>query len=252
MSTENAAPNFETASRKQTRTNWVALGCNLILFACVLFLAARQSGPWNGTNLEGTVAILDEKGVPIPWREVDLTFFSHYPSGYFWSDLNRKRNLYVGKSEFGNRIPIKIPKYASTLFFHTKDKKYAAVVDLGPNDPTTGLVVELHPRHSATGRLVDQKGAPLAGYEFSLQFSRTPDFGFDKSATVETFEYEYCVTDSDGVFKADRLIPGLEYKIRIHIPSVSMYGASVTMPILKPEQYEEPYSFGDVSVRLSP
>ncbi len=145
---------------------------------------------------------------------------------------------------------MKIPKYAATLFFHTTDKKYAAVVDLGPNDPTTGLVVELHPRYSATGRLVDQAGAPLAHYEFSLDFSRTPDSGSDHSVPVETFEYEYCETDSDGHFKVDHLIPGLEYRVRIHVPNLSHFMTPVKMPILKPEQYQEPYSLGDVSAEL--
>ncbi len=239
MTTENIE------KQKPTRKDWLTLWCNLALFACVLVSALRNTGPWHGTSLEGTVVILDEKGQPIPWRNVDLTFDSHYPSGFFRSELDRKRNLYVGEAGFDAEIP----NYAATLFFHTTDKKYAAAVDLGPKDPTTGLVVELRPRYSATGRLVNQAGTPLAHYEFSLDFNRVHDFGFRKVASVETFEYEYCVTDSEGFFKVDHLIPGLEYSLRVHLPDTSRYTESVKMPILKPEQYEKPYSLGDVTIR---
>ncbi len=243
------AENIE--KRKQTRNAWITLATNLVSFACVLVLALRGSGPLNGTSLEGTVVILNEKGQPIPWRNVDLTFYSHYPSGFFRSERDRKRNLYVGKSEFGHDVPIGIPSYAATLFFHTTDKKYAAVVDLGPKDPTTGLVVELRPRYSATGRLVNQAGTPLAHYEFSLDFSRVHELRFRKvrGTWVETFEYEYCITDSEGYFKVDHLIPGLEYSLRVHLPDTSRYTESIKMPILKPEQYEQPYSLGDVAIR---
>ena len=63
------------------------------------------------------------------------------------------------------------------------------------------------------------------------------------------FESEYCVTDADGYFIAERLIPGLEYRISLHQPKFSMYAVSVTVPILQPEQYQEPYDLGDVVVR---
>ena len=183
-----------------------------------------------------------------------MTFYSHC-AGFRHSCGLRTRNLHVGESEFGNEVPIMIPKSGATLFFHTHNKKYAAVVDLEKDDPTTGLVVELRPRHSATGRLVDHTGTPLAHYEFSLNFNRTHEmvssssFGGNKHASVKTFEYEYCVTDADGYFSVERLIPGLEYQVSIHVPSISMYAVSVKMPILQPEQYREPYDLGDVVVR---
>jgi hypothetical protein len=261
MSPENAAENAERALQKYKRAAWISQISFLILFSCYLFFVFRGTGPLNTVNLEGTIVILDENGEPIPYRDTIFTFYSHYAPGFFRSEESRQRNYYNDERGFGkgfkvgNEFPLKIPNAGATLFFHTRSGKYAAVVDIAKGDPATGLAVELRPRFSAKGRLVDNKGTPLGNYEFSLEFSRYHDLGartpFDvKSATQTMFEYEYCETDADGFFTAERLIPGLEYSVDIHQPRTSWYSASVKAPILQPEQYREPYDLGDVSVKI--
>ena len=258
MSQEKIAQNSEGTPRKRTQPGeWINLGSVLLLSTFAILMALRGSGPLNPVSLEGSAVILDENGEPIPYREIVFTFYSHYAPGFFRSEESRKRNYYIDEQGFGRGFggdtgfPLKIPKAAATLFFHTRNGKYAAVVDIDPNGPTTGLGVELRPRHSATGRLVDHVGAPLANYEFSLDFQRTPDFGFrNRVVFTETLESVPCETDADGLFTVDRLIPGVEYYFRFHRPGPThRYTALLKMPILLPEQYQEPYSLGDVSVR---
>ena len=246
-----------TPKKKLSRQDWIALGSVSVLFLCCIMTNLKWTGPPNWGSLEGTVVILDENGEPIPYRDTTFTFFSHYAHGFFRSETGRERNYCIDAAgRFGSDGPYPIPKFPATLFFHTRNGKYAAVVDLAEGAPTTGLVIELRPRYSAAGRLVDSSGTPLANYEFSLDFSRTPDFGGlpfgRKVAFVKTFEFVYCETDAEGRFTADRLIPGLEYDLRIHLPKTAAgYAttpASIKMPILSPEQYREPFSLGDVVV----
>ena len=257
MSKENAVEKSEGITKKQTTLkDWVTFVIILLLSALLMVHVFRGQGPWNTTSLEGIAIILDENGEAVPYRDIIFTFYSHYAPGFFRSELRRERNYYIDEQGFGRGIPghkafpLKIPNSGATLFFHTRNGRYAAVVDIDRGDPTTGLVVELRPRHSATGRLVDNTGRPLANHEFSLDFSRAADFSRSGiSVRVRTFESVYCVTDADGFFTADRLIPGLEYQVNIHVPSISMYAVSVKMPILQPEQYQVPYDLGDVVVR---
>jgi len=106
------------------------------------------------------------------------------------------------------------------------------------------------------GRLVDYAGVPLANVEFTLDFLRLSSgpslllFPGSGVLSAETFESKYGETDADGYFTVDRLIPGLEYRLRIHVPRNARGHARVTMPILEPEQYQEPFDLGDVLIRF--
>jgi len=243
--------NQKTAAEKppQTKHSWVLFGCVLLLSALCVVSSLKGSGPRNSVSLQGTIVILDENGDVVPYRDTTFTFYSHYPGGFFRSEMSRKRNLYIDEEGFGNRVPILIPRYPATLFFHTLNGKYATVVDIAEGEPTTGLAVTLRPRHSATGRLVNHSGMPLANFEFTLNLQRTPSFAFGQNTvSVETLEFVYGETDADGYFTVDRLIPGVEYSLRIHVPRTAGGHATVTMPILEPEQYQEPFDLGDVPI----
>jgi len=273
MEQENA--NKETPqTQPQTAQTWISFGCVLILVAIIIVqsvvsahnnriilqrvenLTLKGTGPSHTESLQGTVVILDENGEVLPYREMTLTFFSHFARDFSRCETRRKRNLHIDETGFGNddRILTKIPKYPATLFFHTWDGKYAAVVDLAEGEPTTGLEVTLRPRHSATGRLVSWSGRePLANFAFRLFFRRVSErgdcpcgSGHASSAVVETFEFVYGESDAEGYFTVDRLIPGLEYRLSTHRPGVG--GARVTMPILQPEQYQEPFALGDIPI----
>lgn len=247
MNQENAEKKSVSVSLKRIWKKHGNTLAALLLIAFIFAMTQRDRFPRNTMSLQGSIIILDENGEPIPYRNTGLIFYSRYDQGFFRSDDRRKRSLFIDESGFGtgtrvtgNR-PIKVPNYPFTLFFYTRNGKYAAVVDIERNEPTTGLLVELRPRFSATGRLVDHTGTPLANHEFSLMFYRNPGF------TV--FEYEYCETDADGFFTANRLIPGLEYRLRIYLPRYVPQAGVVKMPILQPEQYQEPHNLGDVVVR---
>ena len=118
----------ETANgtpQKSTREQWISLGCVLVMFVCIIVTSLRGTGPPNPVSLEGTIVILDENGEVMPYRETIFTFYSHYAPGFFRSEMDRKRNLYINESGFGNPIPIKIPKSAATLFSNSGSKTLA-------------------------------------------------------------------------------------------------------------------------------
>jgi len=229
---------------------WVLVGSILLLSALCLVQAIlgfvmtqKRFGPPKSERLQGTIVIRDEHGTVLPYRETTFTLYSRFAEYVCRTEVHRKRNLYIDEEGFGNQVPIAISKSPATLFFHTWNGKYAAVIDIGEGEPTTGLVVTLHPRHSATGRLVQRSGTPLANYEFRLLFERSPGPG-----KVEVLEFVYGETDASGYFTVDRLIPGLEYRLRTHLPKEDGGSARVTMPMLQPEQYQEPFDLGNVFI----
>jgi hypothetical protein len=137
------------------------------------------------------------------------------------------------------------------LLFESKDKKYVALIDISSDKPTTGLTIKLRPRYSITGRLVDLNGTPFVNRQFTMYCQRHSDFGdhfpgihpFGQHAELEKFHSETCTTDADGFFAVHRIIPGADYMLRVRSP------VQLDMPILQPEQYQEPYSLGDVVVQ---
>jgi hypothetical protein len=225
-------------------TSW-ALGVLSFFFVLMIF---ERFNPPSWGKLEGTITMVDENGDALPNRLRTVTVFSHYAPGPFRSETGRKYEIWIDDS--GNFSSL-IPKYPATLFFHTENGRYAAVVDLAKGEPTTGLEVTIRPRHSVTGRLVDRTGAPLANYDFRLEFLRFSEANFNRRVMLERFESLYSRTDANGFFTVDRLIPGLEYQLRTLFPLMPGEGggfSSVTLPILQPEQYQEPFDLGDVRV----
>ena len=251
MSQENAE---KPPQKQMRRQGWIMLGCVCLLFVLCVVMSLKGSGPQYSVKLEGTIIVLNEDGDVLPYQIPLCTFYSHYAQDFFRSEVSRKRNLHVFETGFGNKRPIHIPKFPATLFFYTPNGKYAAVVDLAKGEPTTGLMVTLRPRYSATGRLVDQSGTPLTHHEFCLYFERAPEpthYCLTRTTIFpsgETFESVHGESDSEGYFTVDRLIPGVEYELRVHHPRYIVGYATVRMPILQPEQYSEPFSLGDVSI----
>ena len=189
MSQENAN---ETTPQKQTRkTDWIAAGTLIFMCAVVIFLnIERHFGiPLHLGSLQGSIVILDENGKVLSPEYISTTFFSHYAPGPFRSELWRKWDIFFYLDGSDNNFGAWMPKFPATLLVQAYDgRKYAAVVDIARGEPTTGLVVTLRPRHSVTGRLVDRSEKPLANYEFSLEFQRSPEFGWNKSVSVETLD----------------------------------------------------------------
>ena len=240
--------------RKTTRSEWIMFGCIILLSACCITLSLKELVfPLHTEKLEGTIVAMDENGEVIPYPSfITVTVFSHYAPSPYRSETGRTKNhLFDYYDNDTGIFGAMIPRFPVTLFFHSQNGKYAAVVDIAKDAPTTGLEVTLRPRHSVTGRLLDRSGAPLANYEFRLEFMRRSEAasGHFRRVAVETFELLYSKTDADGFFTVDRLIPGVEYNLVILQPENVRGFSSVTMPILEPEQYQEPFDLGDVSIR---
>jgi hypothetical protein len=260
MSQETNAPNAEEIQRKYTdlqrkykQLQWASLGCTLMLIVNSLILIFHVIDPFPlaTEKLEGTITILNENGETIPFRGPFIyTVYSRYAPGSFRSEASRKREYTTGES---GRISVSMPHFPATLFFSTDDGKHAAVVDINPDELAAGLDVKLRPRFSATGRLVNSSGTPLANYEFSLDIWRETEcpepLTRPQRVEHETFEFVCCRTDADGFFAADRLIPGVEYDVRSYQPRPIWHSVALKMPILSPEQYQQPYDLGDVTVR---
>ena len=254
---QETADNIEGKPRKR---KWLTQGCfPLLLGGLIGFAISSWVGsyfPLHTMPVEGTVVILNEEGEVIAHQPTVLLCFSQYASGLFRSDRKRRLHLVIDDSgNFGG----KIPNFVTTLFFDTKDGKYAAVVDITPDMPTTGLVVELRPRYTVTGRLVDDtKGTPLANQAFKVDLSRLSDFGMTNPftgssfATSEVWHSVEITTDAEGFFTIDNVIPGTEYRLFVRQPGISFFAKSLKMPILQPEQYQEPFNLGDVPVPPRP
>ena len=242
MEQENAD---EKTPQKQTRkTNRLTSGTLIVMLAALIVTSLEKYNPPAWGYFGGTIVLVDENGEVIPYQSPTVTVFSHYAPGPFRGETGRKQDLYFDNSgNFGSWIP----RSPVTLFFHSWNGKYAAVVDIAEGEPTTGLSVILRPRHSVTGRLVNQSGAPLANYEFRLEFMRSSEANFRREIKVETFESLYSKTDADGFFTVDRLIPGVKYQLRALLPQEDRF-SRVAMPILEPGQYQEPFDLGDVSI----
>ena len=243
MNQETADNKTEKSSRKST---WLLSLAMLFPLAVAVGAAVRHSSPQNTMPVEGEVVILDENGEAVPFQPTRIDCFSLY-APHFFRYANREQYLHVSES---GRFRCKIPEFAATLFFDTEDGKYAAIVDVTPDKPPTGLVVELRPRYSITGRLVHETtGTPFANQEVRLECSRCSDFGVDDPFWWGNHAYGKTIltmttTDAEGFFAMDKNIPGVKYDFRIGGCTKSM-----EMPILQPEQYQQPFSVGDVFVQ---
>ena len=254
MSQENAD---ETKPQKPTyKTGWITAGTFMFVWVVIIFLTLERHGfiPLPLEKIQGTIVILDENGevVPITRRLISVTFFSHYAPGPFRSEMGRNHDYFFaleGSDDFGSRIP----KFPSTLFVQTYyGGKYAAVVDIARGEPMTGLVVTLRPRHFATGRLVDQSGTPIANHEFNLELMRVSEVApYTRRVEYHTFETLWNRTNADGFFTVTRLIPGVKYNLCTYSPENGdgRGFSEITIPILEPEQYKQPFDLGDVVVR---
>ena len=152
-----------------------------------------------------------------------------------------------------------MPKFAATLCFVTNDGKYAASVDITPDMPPTGLTIELIPTYTITGRLVDRtKKSPLANHKITLVYMRFSEYGAEIPGVTWThadsgvLHSEATTTDSEGFFTLNNVIPGVEYFLRDNdfLEGKRTFGKYLEMPILQPEQYQEPFALGDVFVNM--
>ena len=259
MSQENANEKTEKTPQKKT---WQDLKKGLLIGVLIGFPLALYMlwvGPYpfplNTMPVSGTITILDEHGEAMPFQPTEVMWYSLYAPALYRSDLKRSRTVLVDESE---KLSLKIPEFATTLCFFTQDKKYAAVVDIFPDMPPTDLTIELIPTYTITGRLVNYATkAPIAdkqieltantpSSEYGALFPGNKQYGYSR-----TFHLEVTTTDSEGFFTFDNVVPGCKYRLsdnyHSHLPCT--FSKSLVMPILEPEQYQQPFDLGDVVVR---
>jgi len=256
MEQKNANEKIEKTPRKR---KWLTLGCLPLLIGGLIGLVLSWIGfyplPLDAMPIGGTVVILDENGKAIPFRPTQFTSFSHFAPTLPWSELKRTRTFRVDES---GKFSRKIPAFATTLYFFTEDGKHAAVVDITPSGPPrrTDLTIELRPRYAVTGRLVRHDGTPVANRKIELEYMQSGDstvnfFSQRTHAMAEILHSVVTTTDAEGLFTFDNVIPGIEYVLISGDPWESgnhFAGKRLTKPILEPEQYQEPFDLGDVSV----
>ena len=228
--------------------------------------------PWDTMQVSGTVVILDESGHVLPYQPSEVWCYPVWTPTPILRRGGFSRQLFPDAS---GKFHVGIPEFPAMLFAGTQDGKYGAIVNLSPDQPTTGLFVELRPRYSVKVRLVDQEGNPLADQEFpieefSMSCSRYHDPGrrspFErKHSTGHSCHYVRTKMGADGFFTIENVIPGADYMINVPSfehgryayyldtpdtpPHVRRFQSqSIVMPVLLPEQYQEPYSLGDIVI----
>ena len=260
MNEENPVNTPEKPRRKKSRWALVAIVA-IVVCGFIIALAICHPFPLNTMSVSGTVVILDENGDAIPFQPTRGTFYSHYAPDIFRGEWKRKRRVTVNQS--GN-FNIRVPEFNGTLILLTNDETHATVVGIRSDEPTTGLVVELRPTCSVRvrGRLLDEEGNPFADQTFSLVLYGNADMGSRVlsvwmnniwgSGTMigvgrmsELYSVD-AITDSEGYFTMDRLIPGVEYTPVLHSPYDGS-GGSLEIPVRS--TYAYPYNLGDVIVR---
>src|SRR5262249_21040798 len=94
------------------------------------------------------------------------------------------------------------PRATRQLFFHHKEKNLGFFVKELRGDRTEPLTVKLQPCGSASGRWVDADGQPVAGARVHVSTMHGLAGG------------QEIITDKEGRFRIEGLVPGLEYDIR--------------------------------------
>jgi RNA polymerase sigma factor (sigma-70 family) len=94
------------------------------------------------------------------------------------------------------------------LVFVEPGRKLAASLTLNGGEKSP-VVVTLRPTGAAKGRLVDPNGKPLTGVTVNLNYKDRPAVEIKKIAS----QARQVVTDADGSFAVDTILPGLPYAL---------------------------------------
>jgi RNA polymerase sigma factor (sigma-70 family) len=95
------------------------------------------------------------------------------------------------------------PRAKRQLVFHHKEKNLGFFLKELAAEKSDPLTIQLQRCGSVSGRLVDQDGVPVAGFRIPIWRKRTANFG-------EALQQEV-VTDKEGRFRAEGLVPGKGY-----------------------------------------
>jgi RNA polymerase sigma factor (sigma-70 family) len=95
------------------------------------------------------------------------------------------------------------PRANRPLVFYHKDRNLGCYVKELRGDSSEPLLVKLQPCGSASGRVLDPDGQPVAGLRLWVN-GRAHHWGGDGRASV---------TDKDGRFRVEGLVPGEEYRV---------------------------------------
>jgi RNA polymerase sigma factor (sigma-70 family) len=113
------------------------------------------------------------------------------------------------------------PKKPRTVLLVHPDKKLAKLLTVRP-DEAGPLTVRLEPLGDLVGRIVDAEGKPRAGLKVMTRLSYKPenfkdlpaDLRFNQQSWGKLINRE-AVTDGEGKFHVEGLVPGLKYHLNV-------------------------------------
>src|SRR5262249_20549021 len=103
------------------------------------------------------------------------------------------------------------PARPRTLYLLHQEKKLAGWVRVR-GDEKEPVTAKLAPAGSVTGRLIDSDGRAIPGVAVSLQFP--PGAGNDLYRDIYAGRAA-AVTDKDGVFRVDAVVPGVRFTLSL-------------------------------------
>ena len=113
------------------------------------------------------------------------------------------------------------PKKSRSVLFIHPEKKLAKMRKVRPDEPGP-LTMRLEPTGVLVGRIVDAAGKPLAGLKVSTQLSFKPEDYKDLPADLRyngrlwnQLINKEAMTDKDGKFRLEGLVPGLKYFLNV-------------------------------------
>jgi hypothetical protein len=118
------------------------------------------------------------------------------------------------------RLPTINPKHPKPFFFHHRDKNLGAAV-LFKGDEKMPVTVRLQPCGTLAGRLLDEDGQPRAGVHLTGNILEG-----QLNITQGWFGFIFGMTDKDGRFKIQGIIPG----IKVGLSTIT--GARITGPVV--------------------
>jgi RNA polymerase sigma factor (sigma-70 family) len=118
------------------------------------------------------------------------------------------------------------------LVFYHKEKNLGFFVKELHGDTSEPLTVKLEPCGSASGRVLDQDGQPVAGLRLQV-------LGRGLHSLAES---RPILTDKEGCFRAEGLVPGQQYGIEL-----SRSSRSPTFVVAEPGMHKD---LGDIKARL--
>ena len=130
------------------------------------------------------------------------------------------------------------PRSPRTLVFYHKEKNLGYYVKDLRREPAGPLTIQLQPCGSASGRILDADGKPAAGLRGHLHRVNYNGRTGSIDGAAEG-GYQRVVTDKDGRFRVEGLVPGQEYRVINYSDRRPGFGNLYVPLIVKPGEHKD-------------